>query len=652
MSFLVEDLPAVTASATAAFSCDDRESLLAHILRNPRIPSPPALTMQVLQKTGHDDCTVQEISELLAHDPGLCAKILRTLNSVVYAHPRPITSVWQAVTILGNRPLRVLVLGLALPAMQTGVVADAGLRRFWKKSVAGAVIARELATHLRLRAPDDEMAACLLRDLGMILLQQTFPEKYRSLWLGEYEVSADQQCDWEELHLGVHHAEVSASLLRKWQLPIEITEPIQFHHHPQQLSGLATPVVDRALLLDFVSRLTELEECHKDADEMEGILQAAQERYNLKRPQLEQFLGAVRPKIEEFSKILGVDIGDCPDFENLLATGCEELVRVSMEMVTTTNLEQNAAANAKTIDQPLTPSFGTQDLLEDLENIKPGSRILQYEVVEVLGRGAMGIVFKAFDAGLARHVAIKLLIPQVAANEKSRQRFSLEARFAAALRHEHVVAIHSVSELEGAPILVMEYVQGASLSDLLDSGREFSVSEIARIGRQTALGLAAAHEARLIHRDIKPANILLEEKTLHVRVADFGLARAIDEDFHLSQPGLLLGTPNYMSPEQVDGSALTASSDLFSLGSVLYTMCTGQLPFHAETMLGLLHAVASKDPTPIHTLNPSIPGGLARLIEKLHAKSPADRPKSASDVAESLRHWCAGGNRTSEFMLV
>ena len=186
----------------------------------------------------------------------------------------------------------------------------------------------------------------------------------------------------------------------------------------------------------------------------------------------------------------------------------------------------------------------------------------------------------------------------------------------------------------------MEYVHGSSLGGLLHDGRTFSVSEVARIGRQTALGLAAAHDARLIHRDIKPENILLDHDTLHVRVADFGVARAIDENFHLSQPGLLVGTPSYMSPEQVDGKPLTAASDLFALGSVLYTLCTGQLPFQAATISGLLHAVARKNPTPIRTLNPNIPEGLVQIIEKLHAKNHMDRFPSAAVVAECLRPWC------------
>ena len=652
MPLITPATPIVMNSVSAVCSCDHTDAILDRILRNPRIPSPPALTMQVLQKTGQEDCTVQEISELLAHDPGLCAKILRTLNSVVYARPRTITSVWQAVTVLGNRPLRVLVLGLALPTMQSGVVADAGLRGFWKKSVTGAVIARDLAIHLKMKAPDDEMAASLLRDLGMILLQQTFPEKYRPIWKGECEIPTSEQCDWEQRTFGVNHAEVSAALLKRWQLPTEITEPIRLHHHPDQLDGSNKAIIDRALLLDFVSRLVELEECYMSVSEMEAILHAARDRYNLSRADLECFLTEVRPKIEEFSKILGVDIGVCPDLDELLTTGCEELVRASLESVTATGLENCGAAHDLTIDQTVMASSHIRDLFEGSGNVKPGSRILNYEIVEVLGKGAMGIVLKAFDPGLARHVAIKLLLPEIASNEKARQRFALEARFAAALRHEHVVAIYSVNEFEGVPFLVMEHVRGSSLNDIMASGYRFSTNEIARIGRQTALGLAAAHDARVIHRDIKPANILLEEKTLHVRVADFGLARALDEDFQLSQPGLLLGTPNFMSPEQVDGTTLTAATDLFSLGSVLYMMCTGALPFQSKTMTGLLNAVATKEPIPIRELNPSIPAGLAHVVETLHAKKPGDRPSSAAEVAESLERWCAGGERSSSYILM
>lgn len=621
------------------------ETLLERIVRNPRIPSPPNLALQVLQKTGQEECTVQEISELLAHDPGLCAKLLGTMNSAMFGRSRPVTNVRQAVTILGNRPLRSLVLGLALPVMQAGFESDAGLRRFWKKSIAGAVMARELAIRRAMPAPDDEMAACLLRDLGMIPLRQTFPDAYRPVWLGEIDLIGEDLCAWEERHVGIDHAEVGATLLERWRLPLEIAEPIRFHHQPRQMPKLIQELQTRALLVEFVTRLTDIEELSHCASRIEGILETAREQYGLERADLEAFLAAVRPKIEEFSRILGVDIGACPDFGELLASGCEEMVRLSVEAATTAALNLRATENTGTVDQSIRGDLRNQFLLDDPGNVASGSRILQYEVVKVLGRGAMGIVLQAYDPGLARHVAIKILAPELVGSGQARQRFALEARFAAALRHEHVVAIYAVHELDDVPFLVMEYVNGSSLADLLDAGRRFSVAEIARIGRQTALGLAAAHEGRLIHRDIKPANILLEANTLHARVADFGLARAIDGDFHLSQPGLLLGTPNFMSPEQVDGKTLTAATDLFSLGSVLYMLCTHALPFRAETMSGLLHAVAEKQPMPIRALNPGVPDDLARVIDRLHAKNPTDRPATAAAVAELLEPWIAFGTQ-------
>ncbi|HWY87587.1 MAG TPA: protein kinase [Gemmataceae bacterium] len=278
----------------------------------------------------------------------------------------------------------------------------------------------------------------------------------------------------------------------------------------------------------------------------------------------------------------------------------------------------------------------TMDFLKNVG--KPGHkvRIQQYEVESVIGQGAMGIVLKAHDPGLDRDVALKLLAPGWEDVSVAHQRFAQEARFAAAIRHENVVTIFAVSDVEGVPFLVMEYVPGKSLQDCLDDGEKFAVAEVIRIGRQVALGLAAAHALRLIHRDIKPGNILLERGTQRVRITDFGLARALDGNTKLSQTGTLLGTPQYMSPEQVDGKPLTPSSDLFSLGSVLYTLCAGQIPFMSASLSRLLHAIAEETPPPLQSLNPEVPEWLAQLIAKLHAKKPADRYPTAGAVAECL----------------
>ena len=212
----------------------------------------------------------------------------------------------------------------------------------------------------------------------------------------------------------------------------------------------------------------------------------------------------------------------------------------------------------------------------------------------------------------------------------------MEGRFAAALRHENVVSIYAVSELDNIPYLVMEFVDGQSVQDLLDGGKKFTVPEIIRLGRETARGLAAAHDLRLIHRDVKPANLLIENASGCIRIADFGLARALDHESNISQNGLLVGTPLFMSPEQVDGKPLTAASDLFSLGSVLYTLCTGHSPFVADSMSGILYAVALKRPEPIRIQNPEIPDWLVDVIEKLHAKEPEERFPTAAALAEVL----------------
>ncbi len=313
---------------------------------------------------------------------------------------------------------------------------------------------------------------------------------------------------------------------------------------------------------------------------------------------------------------------------------------------------------------PAPPSAGVEAGLDFLSPPdQPGQlgRLDQYAITAVVGRGGMGIVLKAFDSILHRVVALKVLAPQLATSPAARKRFLREARAAAAISHDHVVTIHAVAEANGMPYLVMHYIAGVSLQDRLDRGRALPLGEILRIGMQTALGLAAAHDHGLVHRDIKPANILLEgveggewrvaredrepacSPTTHhpplatrVKITDFGLARAVD-DASLTQSGTVAGTPQYMAPEQARGEALDHRADLFSLGSVLYTMCTGQAPFRADSALAVLRRVSEDSAPPIQDINPDIPPWLADMIGKLHAKDPTRRYQSAAEVADFLK---------------
>ncbi len=273
---------------------------------------------------------------------------------------------------------------------------------------------------------------------------------------------------------------------------------------------------------------------------------------------------------------------------------------------------------------------------------EPGhlGRLDHYEVIAVLGRGGMGVVLKAFDVRLHRIVAIKVMTSALATSGSARQRFEREAKAAAAVRNEHVIDIFAIGEEKGLPYLVMELIVGRSLQERIDQTGPLQLKEILRIGLQTARGLAAAHAQGVVHRDIKPANILLENGVERVKITDFGLARAVD-DASLTQSGVVTGTPQYMAPEQARGEAVDHRADLFSLGSVLYAMCAGRPPFRAGTTMGVIRLVSDHAPRPIRQINPEISERLAEIIEKLHAKNPADRFQSALEVAAALEHHLA-----------
>jgi serine/threonine-protein kinase len=263
-----------------------------------------------------------------------------------------------------------------------------------------------------------------------------------------------------------------------------------------------------------------------------------------------------------------------------------------------------------------------------------------YEVVAPIGRGGMGVVLKAFDPALNRFVAIKVLAAEFAHNASARRRFAREAQAAAAVVHDHVVPIYAVDETGPNPYLVMAYIPGHSLQERIDETGPLDVREILRIGMQTATGLAAAHAQGLVHRDIKPANILLENGVERVRITDFGLARAMDEASQ-TQSGVLAGTPQYMAPEQASGEAIDYRTDLFSLGSMLYAMCTGHSPFRAETTVAVLRRICDGSPRPVREVNADIPDWLAAIIDKLLSKRPSDRYASAEEVARLLAEHLA-----------
>ena len=263
------------------------------------------------------------------------------------------------------------------------------------------------------------------------------------------------------------------------------------------------------------------------------------------------------------------------------------------------------------------------------------ARFGPFYVTGIIGRGGMGIVFKAHDPSLKRDVAVKVLAPQLAANERARKRFLREARAAARVVDDHVVTIHTVDEIRGFPFLVMQYVEGESLEQHLQRTGYLPPSEAVRVAREIALGLRAAHAAGVVHRDIKPSNILLEAPTGRCKITDFGLARTT-EDETITQPDHIAGTPQYMAPEQALGEPVDQRTDLYCLGALLYCVCCGHPPFDGKTPLSVLKKVSEGVPPSVRGANSAIPNWFESVIAHLMAKEPAQRFQSADELLEAL----------------
>ncbi len=268
-----------------------------------------------------------------------------------------------------------------------------------------------------------------------------------------------------------------------------------------------------------------------------------------------------------------------------------------------------------------------------------------YRILALIGKGAMGFVFKGLDIGLQRTIALKVMRPTIAATPNSRDRLLREARAAAGIQSENVVTIYQVGEDRGIPFIAMEFLEGLTLEAWQSrQNKAVQLGAVCRVARDLLRGLAAAHEKGLVHRDIKPANLWVDQKSGRVKILDFGLTKDTESEENLTIDGSILGTPAYMSPEQASGKPADVQSDLFSAGTVLYHLLTGSSPFQRQGLLPTLSAVVNHHPLPIQSLRPEIPEQIADFIGQLINKAPRERPENGhialmrwAEVEKSIR---------------
>jgi serine/threonine protein kinase/CHASE3 domain sensor protein len=345
----------------------------------------------------------------------------------------------------------------------------------------------------------------------------------------------------------------------------------------------------------------------------------------------------IRPIID---RALGLNAKDCFESAESFAKALEAVIAGKTAAAEGESAHLPDSIFVEPSSKPKDESPAPRDVSAVVEGELPFKKLGHYQIIERIGHGGMGDVYKGYEKALDRFVAIKVLPAELARQEDFVKRFHAEAAAIAKLDHPNIVRIYYTGEAGDHHFFAMQYVDGKTLADVLASRKKLSANEALPIVEQCLAGIGAAHKIGLVHRDVKPGNVLLDRHSRRALVTDFGVVKTVQAETHITATGVIMGTADYIAPEQARGQDIDCRADLYAMGVLIYQMLGGQLPFEAESATSMMFQHAYEPPPPLAEIAPDVPGPLADIVMKLMAKKPQDRYQSAEEVLADLHNIC------------